>query len=162
MQEATRESDIPDALPSNPQARFQLIQRTGAEIAQHIPLDVGPHQLNWIQLWSIRGEVAQRQPGFTRDEGRHGLRLVDASIVQHHHDLSWDVRQHVLKEANDIRALERAMLSLLQELATTGERTDGRNLVPTGFREHHGCLAAQRPGVLHCAFQAEAHFIQKD
>ncbi len=162
MQESIRESDIPDALPPDPETRLEFLQRPRAEISQHVPLDVGPHQLDRVQLWGIRREVAQGQPGFTRDEGRDGLRLVDASIVQHYHDLSRDVRQHVLEEANDIRALERAMLRVLQELAGTGDCADGRDLIPTGLVEDHGRLAAQRPGVPDGTFQAEAHLIQED
>jgi len=124
VQEAIREADIPDALPADLEARLEFLQRPRAEIPQHIPLDIGPHQLNGVQLRRIGWEVLQGQPGFTRDEGRDGLRLVDASVVQHHHELSWDVCQHVLQEANHIRAFERAMLRVLQELACTTDRTN--------------------------------------
>ena len=162
MQEAIREAHISDALPPDLQACLEFLQRPRAEIPQHIPLDVGPHQLNRVQLWGIGWKVLEGQPGFTRDEGRDGLRLVDARIVQHHHNRSWDVRQHVLQEANHIRTFERAMLRVLQELTRTADCTDGRHLVPAGFPEHHRRLAAQRPGALDRPFETEADFIEED
>ncbi len=162
MEEAIREANVADALPPDLEARFEFLQSPCTEVPQDIPLDVGPHQLNRIEFRSVRREIPQREPCFTYREGRHGLRLVDACVVQNHHDLSWDVRQHVLQKANHIRALERAMLRVLQELAGSGDRADGRDLVPAGFAEHHGRLAAQRPSVFHRSFQAEPHLIQKD
>ncbi|GAA4001296.1 hypothetical protein GCM10022631_09850 [Deinococcus rubellus] len=50
---------------------------------------------------------------------------MDASVVQHHHDLSWDVGQDVLEEANNIGAFEGPVLSLLEKLASSGHCTDG-------------------------------------
>ena len=40
MQEAIRESDIPDALPPDLEARLEFLQRPRAEVPQNVPLDV--------------------------------------------------------------------------------------------------------------------------
>ncbi|MGY2896383.1 hypothetical protein ACVWZX_004429 [Deinococcus sp. UYEF24] len=87
---------------------------------------------------------------------------MDTSIVQHDDRFSWNVGQHVIQKANDIRTFRGLMLSLLQKLVGTRDRTDGQNLVSAGFPEDDGRLAAQRPGVLHRAFQAKSHLIQKN
>ena len=54
------------------------------------------------------------------------------------------------------------MLRVFPELATTGDRADGRDLVPAGLAENHRRLEAQGSGVPHCAFQTEAHLIQEN
>lgn len=125
-------------------------------------LHVRPHRLNRIQFRRVWREVHHRQSRFSCNEGAQRLRLVNAGVIEQYRDRSRNVTQQMRQKRQDVCAVDRCWMRVLQKLSRRGDRSNRRHAVPAVLGYQHGRLTTGGPGAGHGGLQAEAHLIDED
>ena len=130
-------------------------------------LGIRPDALVRVQLWRVRGEVVDVEPGVATLDLRDRGPLVNGEVVPEDRHRSAQVPQEVLQEAADLRVTEVATVAAKVESDMLANRTDrdaGDHRVPVMpvAMVDPRCLAAARPGPPQRGDQEEARFVDED
>ena len=108
------------------------------EIAQHISLDVRPHQFDRIQFWCVGWEEDQGEAFVASHERLSRFCVMRSRVIQHHDDVPLNLAQQMLKEPGDVRTANRPGFGVLEEASVRGDSAYRGELLPVRSEPHQG------------------------
>src|SRR5687768_8163213 len=102
-----------------------------ADIAHLDALEVVPDALVRVQIWSVAGELLQADAAGTApgEEVLDRLAAMDGSTVPDDQELTGDVAEEMLEEADDVRALVGMILHQHEQAPLRRDAADDRQVV---------------------------------
>ena len=141
-------------------------RRIGPAVGQ-VSLEMIPDALVGVQLWGIRREGLQVQPGRAAEELLHGLPAMNAAIVQQHDEVAGDLAQQGAEEGRDLVALDVVLIQLavqraMDALRADGDARDGRDAVVRVPVAHDRRVPHRPPRLADRGDQEEARLVDED
>ncbi len=140
--------------------------RIGPAVGQS-GLEMIPDPFIGVQLWGVRREGLQVQPGGVAEQLLHRLATMDPAIVQQHDEVTGDLAQELPEEGRHFVALDVVFVQLAVEgavvaLRADGDPRDGRDAVVRIPMPHDRRLAHRAPRLPDRGDQEEARFVGED
>ena len=138
----------------------------GTAVGQ-VGLEVIPDALVRVQLWGVRREGFQVQPGRAAEELRHRLPAMNAAIVEQHDEVAGDLAQEVAEEGRDLVALDVVLGPLAVEgtmaaPGADGDARDGRDAIVRVPVAQDRRLPHRPPRLPDRGDQEEARFVDEE
>jgi hypothetical protein len=142
----------------------QVWEGVAADVAQFDVLEVGPDALVRVQIGSIAGQLLQAEAA-GRAVGQKvldGLAAMDRGAIPEHQELTGEMAEQMLEEADDVRALVGLLLNVHQQAAVRGDAADDRQVIAAQWQPEDRGLAAWGVGPDGPGEQVEAGLVDPD
>jgi len=135
-----------------------------ADIAQFDVREVVPDALIRVEVRGVAGELLQADAAGTAlgQEGLDRLAAMDRSAIPDDQELAGDVTQEMLEEADDVRALVRALLHQHEQPTRRGDAADDRQMIAAQGQAEDRRLPARGVGPDRAREEVEARFVDPD
>jgi hypothetical protein len=142
----------------------QVWQVLAADVAQLDVLEVGPDALVRVEVRGVAGELLESDASGAAlgQEVLDRLAAMDRGAVPDNQELTGDVTQQVLEEADDVRALVRVLLDQHQQPTCRGDAADDGQMVTAPGEAEDRRLAARGVGPDGAGQQVEAGLVDPD
>jgi hypothetical protein len=135
-----------------------------AQIAPLHPCELVPEALARVQLWGIGWQALQMEAlrCTVREELPDGVAAVDWRAIPEDDQAAGYLTPQVLQEGDDIRRVERAVLTMEIQLSLRRDSTDGREMITGTPLPQDGRLAHRGIGPDDTRQGVEPRFIYKE